>query len=276
MDRIEGSTTHIDDHVTYQEELTNYPGQDLVKFAKQLHYLLANLTDDAARLIARLNEPGNGFETWRQLHERFALPSRAKGVSLLSQLLEHQFRDAHFEADLTSFIVLKNKHERATNTALSDDLLVTLMMNKTRGQLQQHLRLQANTLKTFDQVLVIVKEYYQSKHLVSSKLQHDPNNNQGGPTPMDIGAAWKGKGKKGYKGGKGLKGKGKGKSKGKGMMKEHGKGFGMMKRKGKGFPKGKRKRKRKGIERKGTQQQRNWKRKERWMLHLWSQRPLGQ
>ena len=176
MDRIEGSTTHIDDHVTYQEELTNYPGQDLVKFAKQLHYLLANLTDDAARLIARLNEPGNGFETWRQLHERFALPSRAKGVSLLSQLLEHQFRDAHFEADLTSFIVLKNKHERATNTALSDDLLVTLMMNKTRGQLQQHLRLQANTLKTFDQVLVIVKEYYQSKHLVSSKLQHDPNN----------------------------------------------------------------------------------------------------
>ena len=94
---------------------------------------------------------------------------------------------------LTSFIVLKNKHERATNTALSDDLLVTLMMNKTRGQLQQHLRLQANTLKTFDQVLVIVKEYYQSKHLVSSKLQHDPNNNQGGPAPMDIGAAWSSK-----------------------------------------------------------------------------------
>eukprot|EP00439_Symbiodinium_sp_Y106_P060138 s2934_g8.t2 len=96
-----------------------------------MHYLLANLTDDAARLIVRLNEPGNGFETWRQLHERFALPSRAKGVSLLSQLLEHQVRDAHFEADLTAFIVLKNKHERATNTALSDDLLVTLMMNKT-------------------------------------------------------------------------------------------------------------------------------------------------
>ena len=71
----------------------------LVKFAKQLHYLLANLTDDAARLIVRLNEQGKGFETWRQLHERFALPSRAKGVSLLSQLLEHQFRDAHFEAD---------------------------------------------------------------------------------------------------------------------------------------------------------------------------------
>ena len=108
----------------------------------------------------------------------------------MNQLLEHQFRDAHFEADLTSFIVLKNKHERATGTSLSDDLLVTLMMNKTRGQLQQYLRLQANSLRTFDQVLVIIKEYYQSRHLVSSKL-HDSQ----GPAPMDIGAAWKRKGK---------------------------------------------------------------------------------
>ena len=205
MTRVEGSASIVDDAILQNEENNFHPGQDLVRFAKQLHYLLANLTDDAARLIVRLNEPGNGFETWRQLYDRFALPSRAKGVSLLSQLLEHQFRDAHFEADLTSFIVLKNKHERATGTSLSDDLLVTLMMNKTRGHLQQHLRLQANSLRTFDQVLVIIKEYYQSRHLVSSKLQDSQ-----GPAPMDIGAAWKGRGK-------GKKGKGKGK--GKGFMK---------------------------------------------------------
>ena len=151
--------------------------------------LSSDLTDDAARLIVRLNEPGNGFETWRQLHERFALPSRAKGVSLLSQLLEHQFRDAHFEADLTAFIVLKSKHGRATNTALSDDWLVTLMMNKTRGQLQQRLRLQDNTLKTFDQVVVIVKEYYQSRHLVSGKLHHDPQGHQGPAHGLEPGTA---------------------------------------------------------------------------------------
>ena len=186
-------------------------------------------------MIVRLNEAGNGFETWRQLYDRFALPSRAKGVSLLSQLLEHQFRDAHFAADLTSFIVLKNKHERATGQSLSDDLLVTLMMNKTRGQLQQHLRLQANSLRTFDQVLVIIKEYYQSRHLVSSKL-HDSQ-----------GPAGKGKGKKrkGFMKGKGkgfMKGKGKGFPKGKGkglMMKGKGKGFTKGKGKGKGLMKGK-------------------------------------
>ncbi|CAE7295848.1 unnamed protein product [Symbiodinium sp. CCMP2456] len=163
MDRIQGSSISIDDAATQLEE---------------------NNT-----LIVRLNEPGNGFETWRQLHDRFALPSREKGVSLLNKLLEHQFRDAHFEADLAEFIVLKNKHERATGNTLSDDIPVALMMNKTRGQLQQHLRLQAISLKTFDQVLVIVKEYYQSKHLVSGKLN---SSDHGGPAPMDVGALWKG------------------------------------------------------------------------------------
>ena len=78
-------------------------------------------------MIVRLNEPGKGFETWRQLHERFALPSRAKGVNLLSKLLEHQFRDAHFDAHLSEFIVLKNKHEKATGQTLQDDLFVTLI-----------------------------------------------------------------------------------------------------------------------------------------------------
>ena len=48
-------------------------------------------------------------------------------MSLLSKLLEHQFRDAHFEADSSEFIVLKNKHEKATGQTLPDDLLVTLM-----------------------------------------------------------------------------------------------------------------------------------------------------
>ena len=231
MSRIEGSSSVIDDEATQREEDAYYQGLELVKFAKALHYLLANLTDESARLIVRLNEDGNGFETWRQLYDRFALPSRAKGVSLLSRLLEHQFRDAHFEADLTEFIVLKNKHEKATNSALSDDLLITLLMNKTRGQLQQHLRLQANSLRTFDQVLVIVKEYYQSRHLVNGRLGHTDS---GGPAPMDIGAAWKGKGK------------GKGKSKG--TWKGKGKGL-MTKGKGKGFSKGKGKSK--GLKGKG-------------------------
>ena len=83
----------------------------LVEFSRQLHYLLAQITEGPARLIVRLNEAANGFESWRQLHARFALPDRARGVSLLGQLLEFKFRDAHFEPDLTEFLSLKSRHE---------------------------------------------------------------------------------------------------------------------------------------------------------------------
>ena len=39
MTRVEGSASAIDD-IVLQEENNSYPGQDLVRFAKQLHYLL--------------------------------------------------------------------------------------------------------------------------------------------------------------------------------------------------------------------------------------------
>ena len=61
--------------------------------------------------------------------------------------------------DLTEFLSLKNRHKKATSRALQDDLLVTMMVNKTHGSLQQHLRLNAGDLTTFDDVLEIVKNY---------------------------------------------------------------------------------------------------------------------
>ena len=136
-------------------------------------------------------------------------------MSLLSRLLDFKLRDATFEADLTEFISLKNKHEKATGKPLNDDLLVTLMVNKTSGSLQQHLRLNVDALTTFSDVLSITKQYYQSRHLANWRSSSDPN----GPAPMDIGAAyWKGKGKSWNSKGKerNWKGKGKGKFKGKG------------------------------------------------------------
>ena len=52
-------------------------------------------------------------------------------------------------------MTLKNKHEKATGKKLDDDLLVTLMMAKTQGPLQQHLRLNVDPATTFDQVLLL-------------------------------------------------------------------------------------------------------------------------
>ena len=246
MDRLEGRDEVCTDQHIEDYETTNAPGQALIAFSRQLHYLLAQITDGPARLVVRLNEGGNGFETWRKLYDRFSLPDRARGVSLLSRLLDFKLRDATFEADLTEFISLKNKHEKATGKPLDDDLLVTLMVNKTSGSLQQHLRLNVDALTTFSDVLSITKQYYQSRHLANWRSSSDPN----GPAPMDIGAAyWKGKGKSWNSKGKGRnwKGKGKGKFKGKGKKggswnwnsKGFSKGKGSSNNKGKGKGKGK-------------------------------------
>ena len=154
MELAVGAAAPITDQVVLNYQ-TNHIGQDvqILVFSRQLHYLLAQITEGPARLIVRLNEHGNGFESWRQLHERFSLPDRARRVSLLSQLLDFKFRDASFEADLTEFLSLKNRHEKATSRPLQDDLLVTMMVNKTHGSLQQHLRLNVGDLTTFDDVL---------------------------------------------------------------------------------------------------------------------------
>ena len=140
---------------------------------------------------------------------------------------------------------MKPRHEKATSRPLQDDLLVTMMVNKTQGTLQQHLRLNVGDLTAFDEILEIVKNYYQSrlanwKHMLSS---HDTSG------PMDIGAlkgqgSYKGFGKgfgKGFNEGKGKKG-GKGKGNFKGTWK--GKGTGNWKgqsqgKKGKGKGQGK-------------------------------------
>ena len=126
------------------------------------------------------------------------------------------------------------KYERQAGAELPDGVLVATLLNKTSGALQQHLRLNARTLQTYQQTRRVV-EYFRSKLILTSA---NSSSHGGGPASMDIGFLGKGKGKKGK--GKGKKGKGKGphwsffgtlkgKSKGKGKGKAQGKG------KGKGF-----------------------------------------
>ena len=132
----------------------------------------------------------------------------------MNEIIAFRLRSDHLQSDLSDFIILKNRHEKTTGVPLDNDLLITLIMQKTSGPLQQHLRLNVRNISTFTEALEIVYRYIKSRHLVV------PSRNDG-PVDMDIGAL---KGKKGYK------------AKGKGMYKGKRKGFGF---KGKGMYKGK-------------------------------------
>ena len=206
-------------------------------FSRKLHYLLANLCTGSARLLVRQNAAGNGFETWRRLSQRFSLPDATRHVSLLTKILEWKFNTQTFEQDFNAWETVKAKYEQQTGTPIPDSVLVATLMNKTSGALQQHLRWNAATINTYDQMRNTLVQYFRSRHILTSS--------DSGLAPMDIGAL-KGKGYfKGKSKGKGkgfghwnfMKGKG-GKSKGKGKGKDFkgnkGKGIGKTSHKGKG------------------------------------------
>ena len=230
MENVETVATVITDErlASLEAENPQFVDAGLIRFSRQLHYLLAQLTTESARLVVRGNVDLNGFETWRLLSRRFSLPRTALDISLLTKVLEFRFRPDHFEQDYSEWETLKARYERQAGAPLPDNVLVATLLNKTSGALQQHLRLNVRTMDAYDTVREVITAYYQSRHVANFR-----STDTGGPAPMDVGALWR-------KGGRGKmgphwKGKGRGKMSPFGTLKGKGRGklspFGM---KGKG------------------------------------------
>ena len=219
LDRAEMMTDELTDEALQVVLDTGDVDQDAtaarVLFSRKLHYLLSQLVKDSAKFVVRQNDDSNGFETWRRLYAKFALPDATRSTSLLTQLLDFRFNPSTFEQDFNVWETIKTKYERQSGQALPDGVLVATLLNKTTGALQQHLRLNARALQTYAQVREVILEYHRSRLLMNPVAQTSANATfQGGTSaPMDIGAL-KGKGKKGKGKGKSphwnfMKGKGK-------------------------------------------------------------------
>ena len=133
---------------------------------------------DDVQITVRNEDTENGFEIWQRLHKQFSLPERARATNLLNEIIGFNFRNDHLESDLSDFMDLKNRHEKLTGRPLDNDLLITLLMQKTFGPLQQHLRVNVRSITTFTEASEIVYSYIKSRHLTV------PN----GKTDMDRGA----------------------------------------------------------------------------------------
>ena len=129
-------------------------------FSRKLLYLLANLCTGSARLLVRQNAAGNGFETWRRLSQRFSLPDSTRHVSLLTKILERKFNAQTFEQDFNAWETIKAKYEQQTGTPIPDSVLVATLMHKTSGALQQHLRSNAATINTYEQMRNTLLQYF--------------------------------------------------------------------------------------------------------------------
>ena len=178
------------------------PDQDTadkwLQLSGDLHFLLVNTCDGAASTICRQNMLGNGFETWRQLHLRYALPLGTRSIGYLTKLLKPQLDENKFEESFTTWEFQLAKYEQDNRTLLPDAIKIAILLNERKGPLQQHLQLQAGNITTYAQIRsLVVEDHRAASQFV--KLQATTSGDNQGPTPMDIGATWcnKGKGKKG-------------------------------------------------------------------------------
>jgi len=207
---------------------------EMYQMAVQLHWILITLLSGSASTFLRRETSTNGFECWRKLCQRYMLPSRAKAVGRLTRILKPSFNMNAFEDTFSAWEDEITRYEKETQTRLTDEVKIAIIMTEVSGSLQEHLRLNAATITKYDEFKDMILNYFRAK----THFQKHVNDTSG---PMDIGAYWKGKGKgKGKKGiftkgatsyyssygtkGYGFKGKGKGKKgKGKGKGKQMGK-----------------------------------------------------
>ena len=116
----------------------------LIQQAGQLQWPLVTLCTGSASAMLRRESTSSGFELWRKLYNRCHIPSQATAVGRLTKILEPSCMErgkcqdafAAWEDELL-------KYEKETDSRLSDDVKIAVLMNKTRGQLQEHLRLNA-------------------------------------------------------------------------------------------------------------------------------------
>ena len=85
MDDVDGSNRVIDDDFceAFDVRQTRSQNNQLSLFWRQLAYMLAQITDGAARAIVRKEDTKSRFEIWRRLHKQFSLPERVRAKNWL-------------------------------------------------------------------------------------------------------------------------------------------------------------------------------------------------
>ena len=216
------ATTELTDAQLRGAANTIEDGEKHVQLAADLRYLLINITTNSAATVCRQFQHSNGFEIYRQLCRRFAIPLGTRSIGYLTNLLKPTFDTNNFEESFATWEFELSRFERDNGQQLPDAVKIAVLLNETTGPLQQHLQLLSGSNPSYRQVKDTIIEYYRSNTAFTKLTQSSSvsTNFGGGQAPMDIGAFNKGKGKKG-------KGKHKGKNKGKGY------GYNVYKGKGK-------------------------------------------
>ena len=184
------------------------------RLSSQLQNALQALCKGPAAKIIRRDPLGlNGFESWRQLWERYRPITRARATNRMSTIIFWKFNQKDFENSFNEWENEINRYDSESDSRFPDEIKIGILIHQTTGHLQHYLQLHTDTSTPYQDLRAIILRYFKTGSVYNQ--MHQTYNRFGGPssssgsqaTPMEIDAVWrvlKGKGK-------GLKGKGKGK-----------------------------------------------------------------
>ena len=133
-----------------------------IQLSNNLRYPLVSACDGPASTIRRQNMQCNGFETWRLTHARYSIPLGTRSIGYLTRLLKPQLDEQKFEESFATWGLQLSRYEQDNNTPLPDAVKTAILLNETKGPLQQHLQLQAGNITTYAQIRSMMIEYYRA------------------------------------------------------------------------------------------------------------------
>ena len=121
---------------------------------------------------------------------RFKTQIGTRSVDYVSKFLEPTFDINNFEESFSNWEYDVQQYESHNNAPLPDQLKVAVLMNRTRGPLQQHLHLNAGSSPTFVEIRTTNTDD-QRAHTTFSRLRQNPSpavstNYNGRTAPMDM------------------------------------------------------------------------------------------
>ena len=137
--------------------------QELLQMAHTLQWTLISICSGAASSFLRKEVAGNGFESWRRLNKRYQMPTRSRAMGRLGAILKPSFNMNAFEDSLSTWEEEVTKYEKETSTVLAGDLKIAVLLNETKGRLQEHLRLHSGTIKTYGEIREAILNYHRAQ-----------------------------------------------------------------------------------------------------------------
>ena len=174
LQTAETSNMEVTDALLRDGATTPQEAQLWVQLSRDL--LVSVCSGQAAVLSRQHSTQAQGLETWRQPHNRFSTPVGTHSVGYLAKLLNPQFNEQKFEESFTTWEFEIARYERDNQAPIPDNIKIAVLLNETKGALQQHLQLRAGTIQRYADVRELILEYHRASTAFSKMqaLQQSP------------------------------------------------------------------------------------------------------